>query len=206
MHTEAINHDPAMTFFQTGSQQAGRPVDGGVAVATASGTENENLPAFIVLISRRPRRRPAALRRGCGAAASCRRSTRACSSAAARDPVLYLGDPAGSIARAARRMLDTLRALNEQQHARVMRPGDQRPHRAVRDGVSHADGRPRADRLCTTSRSTSSTCTGPRPACPARSPPTACWPGGWPSGTCGSSSSITRAGISTAICRPTSRR
>ena len=52
MHTEAINHDPAITFFQTGSQQRGPAVDWGVAVATGSAPRTQNLPAFVVLISR----------------------------------------------------------------------------------------------------------------------------------------------------------
>jgi hypothetical protein len=50
MHTEQINHDPAVTFFQTGFQIAGRPSMGSW-VAYGLGSENENLPAFIVLIS-----------------------------------------------------------------------------------------------------------------------------------------------------------
>ena len=81
MYTEAINHDPAITFFQTGSQIAGRP-SMGAWVHYGLGSDNEDLPAFVVL-DHAGQGRPAAVRRGCGAAASCRRSTRACSSAAA---------------------------------------------------------------------------------------------------------------------------
>ena len=51
LYTEAINHDPAITFFQTGSQQAGRP-SMGAWLSYGLGSENENLPAFIVLLSR----------------------------------------------------------------------------------------------------------------------------------------------------------
>ncbi len=51
MHTEAINHDPAITFFQTGSQLAGRPSIGSW-LSYGLGSENENLPAFVVLISK----------------------------------------------------------------------------------------------------------------------------------------------------------
>src|SRR5688500_16494063 len=51
MHTEAINHDPAITFFQTGAQQAGRP-SMGAWISYGLGSLNENLPAFVVLISR----------------------------------------------------------------------------------------------------------------------------------------------------------
>ena len=51
MHTEAINHDPAITFFQTGSQQAGRPSIGSW-MSYGLGSLNENLPTFTVLLSR----------------------------------------------------------------------------------------------------------------------------------------------------------
>src|SRR5207244_758729 len=50
MHTEAINHDPAITYIQTGAQQPGRPSIG-AWLSYGLGTENQNLPAYIVLIS-----------------------------------------------------------------------------------------------------------------------------------------------------------
>ncbi len=62
MYTEAINHDPAITFFQTGSQLAGRPSIGSW-LSYGLGTENQDLPAFVVLTSKGigPQGRPAAL-------------------------------------------------------------------------------------------------------------------------------------------------
>jgi hypothetical protein len=51
MYTEAINHDPAVTFVQTGSQLAGRPAMGSW-LSYGLGSENDNLPGFIVLLSR----------------------------------------------------------------------------------------------------------------------------------------------------------
>ena len=51
MHTEAINHDPAITFIQTGSQQPGRP-SFGAWVDYGLGTMNQDLPAFVVMISK----------------------------------------------------------------------------------------------------------------------------------------------------------
>ena len=51
VHTEAINHDPAITFLQTGHQQPGRPSFGSW-LSYGLGTENSDLPAFVVLISR----------------------------------------------------------------------------------------------------------------------------------------------------------
>src|SRR5947208_11578490 len=50
VHTEAINHDPAITFIQTGSQQPGRP-SMGAWVSYGLGSDNQNLPAFVVLVS-----------------------------------------------------------------------------------------------------------------------------------------------------------
>src|SRR6266702_328695 len=50
MHTEAINHDPAVTFFQTGAQLAGRPSIG-AWLSYGLGSENRDLPAFVALIS-----------------------------------------------------------------------------------------------------------------------------------------------------------
>ncbi|MFZ9660743.1 MAG: DUF1501 domain-containing protein, partial [Chitinophagaceae bacterium] len=51
VHTEAINHDPALTFFQTGAQQGNRP-SMGAWLSYGLGSENKNLPAFCVLLSR----------------------------------------------------------------------------------------------------------------------------------------------------------
>jgi len=51
MHTEAINHDPAITLMQTGSQQPGRPSMGSW-IDYGLGSENDDLPAFVVLISK----------------------------------------------------------------------------------------------------------------------------------------------------------
>ena len=69
MHTEAINHDPAITFFQTGTQIAGRPSIG-AWLSYGLGRENENLPAFVVLITRSGGRATSRSTPACGAAAS----------------------------------------------------------------------------------------------------------------------------------------
>ena len=77
MHTEAINHDPAITFMQTGSQQPGRPSFGSW-LSYGLGSMAENLPAFVVMISHGS---GADANQGlldrCGAAASCRQTIRA---------------------------------------------------------------------------------------------------------------------------------
>jgi hypothetical protein len=120
MHTEAINHDPAVTFFQTGSQQAGRPSIG-AWLSYGLGSENQNLPAFIVLLSRaRGGDQPLySWLWGSGFLPSQHQGVQF---RGGRDPVLYLGDPDGLDRESRRRMLDAWRALEEQQHARVMDP------------------------------------------------------------------------------------
>ena len=120
MHTEAINHDPAITFFQTGSQITGRP-SMGAWVSYGLGSENEELPAFIVLLSRaRSGDQPLYSRLwGSGFLPSQHQGVQFRSGG---DPVLYLGGPEGLDRQGRRRMLDTLRRLEEHQHARVMDP------------------------------------------------------------------------------------
>ena len=120
MHTDAINHDPAITFFQTGSQQTGRPSIGSW-LSYGLGSENENLPAFVVLLSRgREGGQPLYSRLwGNGFLPSLHQGVQFRSG---HDPVLYLNDPAGVSKTSRRRMLDGLRELHQQQHERVMDP------------------------------------------------------------------------------------
>lgn len=115
MHTEAINHDPAVTLIQTGSQQAGRPSFGAWA-SYGLGHENANLPAFMVLISRGSAARPAdplySRLWGSGFLPSDHQGV---ALRAGSDPVLYLTNPPG-IDRATRRdQLDVVSALNQRQ-------------------------------------------------------------------------------------------
>jgi hypothetical protein len=122
LHTEAINHDPAVTYLQTGHQQPGRP-SFGAWTSYGLGSENRNLPSFVVLISRGSAARPAdplyARLWGSGFLPSNHQGVSFRSSG---DPVLYLSNPPG-IDRAARRdQLDTIRALNEAQLARQIDP------------------------------------------------------------------------------------
>jgi Protein of unknown function (DUF1501) len=113
MHTEAINHDPAITFMQTGSQQPGRP-SLGAWLSYGLGSEAEDLPAFVVMISH-----------GTGSDANQGLLDRLWGSGflpsshqgvkfrSGTDPVLYLNDPAGVGRPLRRRMLDGLAKLNE---------------------------------------------------------------------------------------------
>jgi len=114
MHTEAINHDPAVTFVQTGSQQAGRPSMGSW-MSYGLGSENENLPAFCVLLSRSiDFGQPLYAKLwGNGFLPSEHQGVMFRSG---HEPVLYLQDPKGLDKKTRRRMLDHLSALHESQY------------------------------------------------------------------------------------------
>jgi len=122
MQTEAINHDPAITFCQTGSQLAGRP-SMGAWVAYGLGSLNRDLPTFMVLLSRgtgRQAGQPLYERLwGSGVLPSRYQGVKLRSAA---DPVLYLTNPAGCTTRLRRDMLDQLRELNEMHHETVGDP------------------------------------------------------------------------------------
>jgi uncharacterized protein DUF1501 len=120
MHTEAINHDPAVTFVQTGSQQAGRPSIG-AWLSYGLGSENANLPGFIVLLSR-AREGDQPLYSWLWGSGFLPSQHQGVQFRRGKDPVLYLNDPGGLDRTNRRRMLDTLRALEERQHARVLDP------------------------------------------------------------------------------------
>ena len=113
MHTEAINHDPAITFFQTGHQQAGRPCMGSW-LSYGLGSLNNNLPTFTVLLSRgsgRPNAQPLYSRLwGNGFLPSLHQGVEFRSGA---DPVLYLNDLPGITRQTRRMMLDQIAELNQ---------------------------------------------------------------------------------------------
>ena len=114
MHTEAINHDPAITFFQTGSQLAGRP-SMGAWLSYGLGSANENLPAFVVLISKDRIDQPLYARLwGNGFLPSLHQGVQFRSG---KDPVLYLQNPEGISALSRRKMLDRLAELHATQFA-----------------------------------------------------------------------------------------
>ncbi len=113
MYTEQINHDPAITFMQTGNQLPGRPSIG-AWINYGLGSANENLPAFIVLVSNNaPQDQPLYARLwGNGFLPSKYQGVQFRSGA---DPVLYLSDPEGYKAVDRREMLDALTSLNQAQ-------------------------------------------------------------------------------------------
>jgi len=118
MHTDAINHDPAITFFQTGSQQAGRPSMGSW-LSYGLGSENKNLPAFVVLLSRaRNGDQPLYAKLwGNGFLPSEHQGVIFRSG---NDPVYYLKDPKGIDKVSRRRVLDHLAQLHQVQYKNVL--------------------------------------------------------------------------------------
>ena len=122
MHTEAINHDPGITFINTGSQFPGSPSMGSW-VSYGLGSMNENLPAYVVLVSQGTGKNPGqpifSRLWGSGFLPSNHQGVQFRSGA---DPVLYLNDPAGMARNDRRKMLDDLAALNQIRHDSMADP------------------------------------------------------------------------------------
>jgi len=112
MYTEAINHDPAITFIQTGSQFPGRPSIGSW-LSYGLGSDNENLPSFVVLLTKNKTGQPLYSRLwGNGFLPSEHQGVQF---RAGKNPVLYLSNPPG-VSEADRRMqLDNWKALQQVQ-------------------------------------------------------------------------------------------
>ncbi|MDN5203693.1 DUF1501 domain-containing protein [Fulvivirgaceae bacterium BMA10] len=112
MHTEQINHDPAITFFQTGHQLPGRPSIG-AWLSYGLGSDNQDLPTFIVLVSKNAGGQPLYARLwGNGFLPTRHQGVQFRSG---KDPVLYLNNPDNYDGTDRREMLDYLRRLNEVQ-------------------------------------------------------------------------------------------
>jgi len=113
LNTEAINHDPAITYLQTGAQQPGRP-SVGAWLSYGLGSDNDDLPCFIVMISQGSGNKtdqPIFSRLwGSGFLPSEHQGVRFRSKG---DSVLYLSDPPGVDAASRRAMLDGVGQLNE---------------------------------------------------------------------------------------------
>ena len=108
MYTEPINHDPAVTFFATGNQQPGRPTMG-AWVSYGLGSENENLPAYIVLLSGGGGQPLQARYWGSGFLPGNHQGVQFRGSG---DPVLYVSNPAGISQQTRRQLLDGVQQLN----------------------------------------------------------------------------------------------
>lgn len=120
MFTEAINHDPAITFMQTGSQISGRP-SMGAWLSYGLGSENQNLPGFVVLITPGKVDQPLYSRLwGSGFLPSQYQGVQFRSG---KEPVLYLANPPGISAKSRELMLGRLRELQEVQKQELEDPG-----------------------------------------------------------------------------------
>lgn len=121
LHTEAINHDPAVTFLQTGSQVAGRP-SMGAWVSYGLGAETEELPAFVVLISPGAGGGGQPLYDRLWGSGFLPTRYQGVKFRSVGDPVLYLRDPQGFSREHRRHWLDAVRTLNEQHHSGIGDP------------------------------------------------------------------------------------
>jgi hypothetical protein len=118
MHTEAINHDPAITFMQTGSQLAGRPSIGAWS-AYGLGSENNELPAFVVLTPNWSSKADAqALFTRMWSSGYLPTRYTGVALRSIGDPVLYIDNPPGVSREDRRVVLDALNRLNAKTHER----------------------------------------------------------------------------------------
>jgi len=119
MNTQAINHDPAITFFQTGFQIAGRPSMGSW-LSYGLGSGNENLPSFCVMITKNKGGQPLYARLwGSGFLPTMHQGVQF---RAGKDPVLYLNNPIGTTTASRRKLLDKLAELHLQEYQRTIDP------------------------------------------------------------------------------------
>jgi hypothetical protein len=125
MQTEAINHEPAITYLQTGNQVTGRPCLGAWA-SYGLGSLNQNLPTFVVLVARPTNTEQVqAISARLWQSGYLPGEHAGCSFRSAGDPILYINNPPGVSTEVRRRTLDGLRQLNEMNHAIVGDPETQ---------------------------------------------------------------------------------
>jgi hypothetical protein len=129
MHTEAINHEPAITFMQTGNQITGRPCLG-AWTSYGLGSLNENLPTFVVLVARPTNTEQIqAISAKIWSAGFLPSDYAGVSFRSAGDPILYINNPAGVSPEVRRQTLDGLQQLNEMNYQKV---GDPETHARIR--------------------------------------------------------------------------
>lgn len=123
VNTEAINHDPAITFINTGTQQPGR-ASLGSWVSYGLGSPNDNFPAYVVMISKGPGQKQALYERlwSSGFLPSKHQGVKMRGGA---EPVLYLNNPKGVDRPMRRRMLDRIRDINQQHYDQFLDPETQ---------------------------------------------------------------------------------
>jgi len=128
MHTEAINHEPAITYMQTGNQLTGKPCIGSW-VSYGLGSMNENLPTFVVLVAQPSNvEQVQAISAKCWSSGYLPGEHAGVSFRTAGDPILFINNPNGVDAKVRRKTLDGLKALNELNYKVV---GDPETHTRI---------------------------------------------------------------------------
>lgn len=128
MHTEAINHEPAISYMQTGNQNTGRPCLGSWA-SYGLGSMNENLPTFVVQVARPTNTEQVqAISARLWNSGYLSGEHAGCSFRTAGDPILFINNPPGVPGEVRRRTLDGLNALNELNYRQV---GDPETHTRI---------------------------------------------------------------------------
>src|SRR6478609_9123346 len=122
MHTEAINHEPAITYMQTGNQNTGRPCLGAWA-SYGLGSLNENLPTFVVLVAKPSNTEQVqAISARLWSSGYLPGEHAGVSFRTAGDPILYINNPPGVPSEVRRKTLDGLKSLNEMNFQQVGDP------------------------------------------------------------------------------------
>lgn len=128
MHTEAINHEPAVTMLQTGNQITGRPCLG-AWVSYGLGSLNDNLPTFVVLVAKPSNTEQIqAISARLWSAGFLSGEHAGVSFRSGGDPILYINNPPGVPERVRRETLDGLKSLNEMNYKLV---GDPETHTRI---------------------------------------------------------------------------
>ncbi len=128
MHTEAINHEPAISYMQTGNQITGRPCLGAWA-SYGLGTLNDNLPTFVVMMARSTNTEQVqAISARLWSSGYLSGEHAATSFRTSGDPILYINNPPGVPSSVRRRTLDGLKALNDLNYRQV---GDPETHTRI---------------------------------------------------------------------------
>jgi len=196
MHTEAINHDPGITFFQTGAQLAGRPSIG-AWLSYGLGSMNNDLPTFVAMVSMGSGQVGQPLYDRLWGSGFLPTKFQGVKFLSTGDPVLYLSNPSGVDDSTRRRFLDDLEKLKKKNTATRKRALGSRNTKWPIGCKARSPSSP----TCPTNRTASSSCMARTHEGLAHSHATAFWPGGSPSATCDLSNFSIVDGTSTPDCR-----
>ena len=198
MHTEAINHEPAISFMQTGNQITGRPCLG-AWTSYGLGSLNDNLPTFVVLVARPTNTEQVqAISARLWSAGYLPGEHAGVSFRTSGDPILFINDPPGVSREVRRQTLDGLQALNQLTYEQI---GDEETRTRIKQyelAYRMQSSVPELTDLASEPESTF-TLYGEEAKKPARLPIRPCWPGAWWSAVCGSCRSTTTIGTRTRM-------